>query len=120
MILYLKQLQINNFRGIKDLKLSFTKGLNILIGENNSGKSSIIDVLRICFGYGSLNRDLFVRRSDFYIDKLNPDQNTPQIEFHLTFSEERPEEIGIFIDLLVQKGAIQELQFSALRLHSLV
>ena len=110
MILYLKQLQINNFRGIKDLKLSFTKGLNILIGENNSGKSSIIDVLRICFGYGSLNRDLFVRRSDFYIDKLNPDQNTPQIEFHLTFSEERPEEIGIFIDLLVQKGAIQELQ----------
>lgn len=108
--MYLKQLQINNFRGIKDLKLSFTKGLNILIGENNSGKSSIIDVLRICFGYGSLNRDLFVRRSDFYIDKLNPDQNTPQIEFHLTFSEERPEEIGIFIDLLVQKGAIQELQ----------
>lgn len=108
--MHLRTLKISNFRGIKELSLEFTKGLNILIGENNSGKSSIVDALRICFGYGSLNRDLSVRRSDFYVDKGNPDRNIAQIEFHLTFAEDRAEELGIYIDLLVQRGTMQELQ----------
>ena len=34
--------------------MHFNKGLNILIGENNSGKTAIIDALRICIGYGNL------------------------------------------------------------------
>lgn len=108
--MYLNALDIKNFRVVKELNLNFNKGLNILIGENNSGKSAIIDALRICIGYGNLDRDIYVRRSDFYIDKANPAQPTPQIEFHMTFKIERPEEAGIFNELLVQKEFHQELQ----------
>lgn len=108
--MFLKLLQIRNFRGIRQLDLSFKQGLNILIGENNSGKSAVIDALRICLGYGSLNREISVRRSDFYIDRENPDQAVPRIEFHLSFYIERPEEAGVFYELLVQKEDCLELQ----------
>lgn len=52
--MYLEQFKIKNFRTIDDLSLTFNKGLNILIGENNSGKTAIVDALRICIGYGNL------------------------------------------------------------------
>ena len=44
--MHISNLKIRNFRAIENLELSFNKGLNILIGENNSGKTAIIDLLR--------------------------------------------------------------------------
>lgn len=46
--MYLEKFKIQNFRGIDDLTLTFNEGLNIIIGENNSGKTRIIDALRLC------------------------------------------------------------------------
>ncbi|TVL95970.1 MAG: hypothetical protein CV087_24025, partial [Candidatus Brocadia sp. WS118] len=50
--MFLKKFEIKNFRCIKQATLNLNAGLNILIGENNSGKTAIIDALRICFSYG--------------------------------------------------------------------
>ncbi|XLZ71418.1 AAA family ATPase [Massilia sp. SR12] len=44
--MHLATLDINNFRKVKQLTLSFTPGLNILLGENNIGKSTVVDALR--------------------------------------------------------------------------
>lgn len=52
--MYLKKLHVKNFRGIKDSEIHFNKGLNILIGPNNSIKTTIIDALRICLSKGDL------------------------------------------------------------------
>ncbi|WP_286394624.1 AAA family ATPase [Pseudanabaena mucicola] len=41
----IKQLRIQSFRGISDLTLDFDDRLNVLIGNNGSGKSSILDSL---------------------------------------------------------------------------
>jgi predicted ATP-binding protein involved in virulence len=41
----IKQLRMQSFRGINDLTLDFDPQLNILIGNNGSGKSSILDCL---------------------------------------------------------------------------
>ncbi|MDX2254174.1 MAG: AAA family ATPase [Pseudanabaenaceae cyanobacterium bins.39] len=41
----IKQLKMQSFRGINDLTLDFDPQLNILIGNNGSGKSSILDCL---------------------------------------------------------------------------
>ena len=43
----LTQLDIQNFRGIENLSLQLDN-LCVLIGENNSGKSTILDAIRIC------------------------------------------------------------------------
>lgn len=43
----LRKLQIRNFRKIEELSVDFPRGLTILVGENNSGKTTIIDALRL-------------------------------------------------------------------------
>ena len=108
--MYLKNLLIKNFRAIKEVYFTFDKGLNIIIGENNSGKTAIIDALRICFSYGNQWRDIYIRKDDFYIDEENIESENTPIEFDLIFEIEKEEESGLFYDLLVQKDNKQELQ----------
>ena len=45
--MWLRELQIRNFRKIEDLTIEFPRGLTVLVGENNSGKTTIIDALRL-------------------------------------------------------------------------
>lgn len=53
----LKELSIKNFAIIDDLKIDFTRGLNLLTGETGSGKSIIIEALGIVLG-GRGSKDL--------------------------------------------------------------
>jgi putative ATP-dependent endonuclease of OLD family len=110
--MFLKNLTIKNFRNITNISIDFHKGLNILVGENNSGKSAIIDALRICLSYGKQMRDIYVKRSDFHIDRNDPDANSNPIEFDLLFEIEGPIESGVFVELLSQSedGTRQSLQ----------
>lgn len=108
--MFLKKIAIENFRGIKSLTLELNNGLNILIGENNSGKTAVIDALRLCFSYGNQQRDIYVSTSDFHIDTTDLGADLEDIEFHLFFEIENPEEAGIFIDLLSINEKQQELQ----------
>lgn len=49
----ISELKIYNFRqfksvnGVPGLEITFHKGLNALIGENDSGKSAVIDALKL-------------------------------------------------------------------------
>lgn len=97
--MYLQALSIRNFRCIENLDLNFNKGLNILIGENNAGKTAIIDALRICFGYGGQKRDLYISLSEFHIVRNEVKQGVGEIEFHLTFCIEDEKEVAWFNDL---------------------
>ena len=109
--MYIEKFIIKNFRGIADLSLHFSKGLNVLIGENNSCKTAIIDALRICLSYGNQKRDIYVSNTDFHIDKTAISNDLKDIEFHLFFKIEVPEEAGWFNDLLcVQEDGTQNLQ----------
>ena len=45
--MYLSNIQAINFRQFSNFTLEFIDGLNLLIGENNSGKSSVIDAIRL-------------------------------------------------------------------------
>lgn len=109
--MYLEKLLIKNFRGIENIALNFNKGLNVLIGENNAGKTAIIDALRICLSYGNQRREIYVSISDFHIDKSAISDNLSDIEFHLHFHIDIPEEAGWFNDLLsVHEDGTQDLQ----------
>lgn len=109
--MYLKRLQILNFRGINNIELQLNKGLNILIGENNAGKTAVIDALRLCLSYGNQRRDLYVSYSDFHIDRTTIQVGFGNIEFHLTFQIDRPEEVAWYGDLLnTNTDGSQDLQ----------
>ncbi|MGO9691448.1 MAG: ATP-dependent nuclease [Syntrophobacteraceae bacterium] len=107
----LKKFNVKHYRSIKDASIDFNKGVNILIGENNSGKTAVLDALRVCLSYGKQWRDIWVSVNDFHLDKNNPDAKIEDIEFHLFFEIENAVETGIYNDLLsVGDGGKQELQ----------
>ena len=45
MAIHLKEMKIDSFKGIKDLNLKNLNHINILTGDNNSGKTSILEAL---------------------------------------------------------------------------
>lgn len=109
--MYLKKFIIKNFRGIENITLNFNKGLNVLIGENNSGKSAIIDALRVCLSYGNQRREIYLSQSDFHINKSAISEELKDIEFHLHFHIDVAAEVGWFNDLLsVAEDGTQDLQ----------
>ena len=49
----LKSLEIKNFRALEDFTVSKLSRVNLIVGKNNSGKSSILEALRIYAGGGN-------------------------------------------------------------------
>lgn len=109
--MYIKEFLIENFRSIEKLKLSFNKGVNIIIGENNSGKTAIIDALRICLSYGSLTRDIYIKKDeDFFKNSNIPNHESSEIKFDLIFQPENQTERSIFTDFITQDSNDPSIQ----------
>lgn len=45
--MYLQSITIKNFRNIKEATCKFNAGLNLIVGPNDSGKTAIIDAIRL-------------------------------------------------------------------------
>lgn len=69
--MYLKRLVIKNFRVFdeKGIELIFNKGVNAIIGENNSGKSAVIDAIRIAYSSVTYKKELFFLKSDLHVNE---------------------------------------------------
>lgn len=59
--MFLSDVTIKNFRLFKDFKVRLNPGLNVIVGENNSGKTALIDALRYAL---SVNSGEWVRIQD--------------------------------------------------------
>ncbi|MHA3057768.1 ATP-dependent nuclease [Acinetobacter sp. ANC 5584] len=66
--MYLKTIKINNFRIFQDFELELNQGLNLLIGENDSGKTALIDAIRLVLDTNSSEWTKFVL-TDFHDGK---------------------------------------------------
>jgi len=58
-------LRIENFRGIKEALLSL-KGHTAIVGDNNSGKSTILEAIDLVLGPERLSRQPVINEHDFY------------------------------------------------------
>jgi putative ATP-dependent endonuclease of OLD family len=83
--MYLKTFSIRNFRcfGEKKVDFEFKRGVNVIIGENNAGKTTLFDALRLAFNCGIGRRDIYVSPDDFHIGDTAQRANT--ISFDLFF-----------------------------------
>ncbi|MGL4669115.1 MAG: ATP-dependent nuclease [Methanobacteriaceae archaeon] len=109
--MYLKKFKVKNFRLIKELELDFNPGVNVLIGENNSGKTTIIDALRICLGFKDQKRDIYVTKDDFHINQEDSD-GLEDIEFNLSFKTNNDFEKSCFMELYNQTSDTFDLNYS--------
>lgn len=46
--MYISKIKLQNFRRFKNLEIRFNRGRNILVGDNESGKSSILQAIDLC------------------------------------------------------------------------
>ena len=81
----IKKIAINNYRNLHSVAALFDDSCNFIVGENNIGKSNILNLLNI----------LFTRRGFSYDDFMDPTLPIV-IDFNLKLSAD---EIGHFEDL---------------------
>ena len=87
--MYIKKLTIKNFRAFDEdgITLQFNKGVNAIIGENNSGKSAVMDAVRIAFSTVTYKKDIFFTRADFHVSE---DGNAADFALFDIYLEEVP------------------------------
>ena len=49
--MYIAKLNIKNYRCFRETTVEFRPGINVIIGENNSGKTALLRALSILFGH---------------------------------------------------------------------
>lgn len=83
--MYLKKLIVKNFRIFDEsgIELIFNRGINAIIGENNSGKSSVIDALRIVYSTVTYKKDIFFSKSDFHVSEDGTVADYAQFDVYL-------------------------------------
>src|SRR5436305_2363384 len=90
------QLSIRNFRGISEGKLTLP-GHVVLIGDNNSGKSSLIEAIDLALGPDRINRAAPIDEHDFYAGRyLDAEGNPVPIEIEVTIVDLNPEQVRHF------------------------
>ncbi|MBU3199494.1 AAA family ATPase [Clostridium estertheticum] len=68
--MFISKIYVRNFRKFDDegTTFIFQKGINVILGENNGGKSSLIDVIRLALASGKYKKNLYTNVSDFHIN----------------------------------------------------
>lgn len=86
------KVRIQNFRSIKNIELDFTP-TTVLIGPNNSGKTAIVDAVRIALGRRWGQRGTGFTEYDIHLcdDKADP-KTCPPAVIELEFAERVPGE----------------------------
>lgn len=98
----ISEIQLYNFRKFKavdgnsGLSVSFHNGLNALIGENDSGKSAVIDAIKLVLLTQS-NEYLRVVDEDFYLEEGMP---VKEFRIDLTLSDFTQNEAKNFVEIL--------------------
>ncbi|MCU8246728.1 AAA family ATPase [Vibrio vulnificus] len=96
--MYLHCLKLEKFRRYKQLEVEFNSGLNLLLGENDSGKTAIIDGIKYVLNTQSYE---YLRPciEDFYLDPTQ-DESHRSSEFRIecVFKGFDKEEAKHFID----------------------
>ncbi len=77
--MHISKIKIINFRLFENIDLSLNEGLNILVGENDSGKTSLIDAILYTLGTNSNDRT-FIKEEDFY-------EECNELSIQITFSD---------------------------------
>jgi DNA replication and repair protein RecF len=85
--LYINNIELNQFRNYKKEKIEFSKGMNIIYGENGQGKTNILEAISIC----SIGKS-FRNASNINLKNNESEYYGIEIDF---FSQERNQKIEV-------------------------
>jgi len=84
----LSKIAIENFRGIRRAEVELDRDMTVLVGENNAGKTSILEALRLCLDVVKSDKICNFSEYDFYRDETSTGISTCEpISITLSFLE---------------------------------
>ena len=98
--MYLSKISVHNFRNLESLEANRSPGLNVIVGENNVGKTNLLDALRVALGSAWNNSEpIHLSKEDLH---RSSDGNMidKSIIVDLIFSELSEEEQAQFLEIL--------------------
>lgn len=104
--MYLSELKAQHFRQFEDFSMAFNKGLNLLVGENNAGKSSVIDAIRLVLDTTSAEW-VNLKSTDFLNGKN-------ELQIQLKFEDLSLRESGLFLEHLTNEEVTSGVDKSVL------
>ncbi len=112
--MYLKQIEAKNFRLLHDVRLLLENRTTVIVGRNNSGKTSLTEVMKRLLSDASPSFSLedfsFCCYDQFWDSHLRKSKGEdeaeirkilPAIEVRLRFSYEKDEHLGLLSELVV-------------------
>ena len=48
--MWLKEITVSNYKAIREMSIGFQQGVNLLIGDNGVGKTSVLEAITVVFG----------------------------------------------------------------------
>lgn len=112
-IVYLEKIRVKNFRLLHDVELFLEEGTTVIVGRNNSGKTSLTEVMKrllaekpsfrledfsFCAHEQFWNVFISVKKGE---DELEIRKKLPYIETQLVFSYLEDEMLGVLGELIV-------------------
>jgi putative ATP-dependent endonuclease of OLD family len=104
--MHISHVRIKNFRIFDDLHLTFAPGLNLVVGENNSGKTSLIDAIRYALDTNS-SEWIKIQESDFR-------RGQSHFSIQLKFERITTRQARVFVEHLTHEVTPEETRQSAL------
>lgn len=83
---HIESIEINSFRGIKQLEITGFSNINLIVGDNNSGKTTFLEAIQLLFAktqIGSVKKIINQR------SVLSPDRNSFYVSFIKMFDIEQ-------------------------------
>ena len=77
---YIKSLTIEGLKKFEHFDIEFDKNINIIIGENESGKSTILEAINICLNQLYRNADKSIIKELLNISNVNKFKENPSLE----------------------------------------
>jgi predicted ATP-dependent endonuclease of OLD family len=102
--MFLKKVSISGYKNFNDnFEISFSEGLNVLVGENGIGKSSIIDAIRLILSEDEYGRS-GISEKDFHRSFYEASPPSPKIKIVTYFEGLSEKEKTAFIPWILDEN----------------
>lgn len=112
--MYIKEINILNFRSFKEALIPFHEGVNVIIGHNNTGKSNLLRAMGLVLGYNNGHRlgtsDLF-----YETDVAELQRQSPRIKITLVLRRSADEnlysaDMALFANMMTDPALSEEAE----------
>lgn len=111
--MYIKSVEIKNFRTLLDFSIELDEKFQIIAGANNSGKSNLLRALNIFFNEGSDEKSYYEKDKDlsYYIAKGTGSVSPTSIEVDLFLKDEEIKKIKDLDNFIIDDNIIRTKAF---------